>query len=313
MQADIYHAHVEKALPACYIAARLRHKPFIVDTPELTMSDPILTRWVRLRAIAIQLISYMVSHSAGYITGSPYYPQEISKLYHAHEVTVVRHAPPYRVITKNDRLRQYLSLDPNVHIALYQGGLQPNRGLDSLIHVVPFLDPNIIIVLMGNESRGTRTKLEAIINSNGYTDRVKIIDAVPYEELLDWTASADIGLTLFPIDYSLSIQKCLPNKFFEYLMAGLPIVSSQLDAISEMIHRYDVGKVVSSLDPGEIASAINGILVDQDGLARMSHNALEAAKSEFNWEKESEKLILLYNKILAKRNLSSEIQKALPE
>src|SRR5258708_9154924 len=67
-KADIYHAHVERALPACYIAARLRGKPFIVDTPDLTLSDPTITRWPRLRALARRTIKHMVSYSAGYMT-----------------------------------------------------------------------------------------------------------------------------------------------------------------------------------------------------------------------------------------------------
>ncbi len=55
-QADIYHAHVERALPACYIAARLRRKPFIVDTPELVLSDPSYARWSRLNVLARRII-----------------------------------------------------------------------------------------------------------------------------------------------------------------------------------------------------------------------------------------------------------------
>ncbi len=121
---------------------------------------------------------------------------------------------------------------------------------------------------------------------------------MPYAELLEWTASADIGLTIFPPDYSLSIRFTLPNKLFEYLMAGRPVLSSQLDAIAEVIKTYNVGQIVPSLAPSAIAAAINAMLADTAALARMRRNALETAQHEFYWEKESQELILLYKKLL---------------
>jgi glycosyltransferase involved in cell wall biosynthesis len=81
-------------------------------------------------------------------------------------------------------------------------------------------------------------------------------------------------------------------------MAGLPVLSSELDAIAEVIKTYDVGKVVSSLTPQDVGSAINAMLTDYDGLIRMRSKALAAAKQEFYWEKESKKLVQLYEGIL---------------
>jgi len=299
VQADIYHAHVERALPACYIAARLRGKPFIVDTPELILTDPSYARWSRLSILASQLIKHLVSRCAGYITASPLYIQELGKLYSAKDVTLIRNVPPYKAVTKCNLLHTRLGLDPHVRIALYQGNLQPNRGLHLLIQAAPFLEKDIVIVMMGEGYTETPALLQSYIAREGVSDRVKILPPVPYEELLQWTASADIGLTVLPPDYSLSIRKCLPNKFFEYLMAGLPVLSSELDAIAEMIKTYDVGKIIPSLAPEDVGAAINSMLADQSSLARMSANALAVANQEFNWEKESQKLIDLYEEILS--------------
>jgi glycosyltransferase involved in cell wall biosynthesis len=301
VQADIYHAHVERALPACYIAARIRGKPFIVDTPELVLSDPSYARWPRLNRLARRIIKHMVSYCAGYITASPLYPEELAKLYGAKGVTFIRNVPPYKAVTKSNRLHRHLGLDTHVRIALYQGYLQPNRGLHLLVQAAPFLESDTVIVMLGQGFKETPTQLQTLITNEGVADRVKILPPVPYEELLDWTASADIGLAVFPPDYSLSIQKCLPNKFFEYLMAGLPVISTKLDAIAEAIGTYDVGKVVPSLAPEDLVAAINEMLADHDGLARMSANALAVARLEFYWEKESQKLIHLYGEVLAKQ------------
>ena len=298
VQADIYHAHVEDALLACYVAAILRRKPFIIDTPELTLSDPHVTRWPWLIPPIIHLIRYIVSSCSGYITASPLFAQELSRLYGAKEVTLIRNVPYYQEVSKSDRLRKHLGLGPDIRIALYQGNLQPNRSLDLLVHAASFLEPNIVIVMMGLARKTTLDQLEDLISSKGVADRVRIIPAVPYEELLAWTASADIGLTIFQPGYSRTIQFCLPNKLYEYLMAGLPLLSSQLDAIAEVLKTYDVGQLVPSVAPSDIGAAINAMLADTSALTRMRRNALEAAKQEFNWEKESLKLINLYQNIL---------------
>lgn len=299
--ADIYHAHIEKAFPACYFTARLRHKPLILDAPELTLSDRTLVHWKRLNALVTAIFASIVPHCNGVITASPLYAQEISKRYHISDVTVIRNVPLHQTAINSNRLRQHLNLRPEVRIALYQGMLQPNRGLDVLVHAASFLDPNIVIIMMGNGLKDTVEQLTALIKHEGVADRVKIIPAAPYAELLNWTASADIGLTVLPPDYSLSIRMCLPNKLFEYLMAGLPVLSSPLDAVAEVLTSYQVGQVVSSLTPKDVAVAINTMLADDSALAHMRQNALEVARDEFHWENERQKLVGLYHKILGKQ------------
>ncbi|MDQ2903654.1 MAG: glycosyltransferase family 4 protein [Chloroflexota bacterium] len=298
VQADIYHAHVEKALPACYIATCLLRRPLIFDAPDLTLSDPTIMRRRTLRSLSARLLAHMVSRCAAVITASPYYVSELRTLYRASDVTVVRNVPAYRAVSRNDRLRQRLGLGSEISIALYQGGIQPNRCLDRLVSAAKFLAPNIVIVIMGEDQVPTRSQLEALIASEQVADRVKLLPPVPYTELLEWTASADIGLTIFPPEYSLSIRFTLPNKLFEYLMAGLPVLSSQLDAVAEVIHTYDVGQVAPSLAPADLGGAISAMLNDKVALQRMGHNALQAAKKEFYWEKESQSLVGLYHTIL---------------
>jgi glycosyltransferase involved in cell wall biosynthesis len=60
----------------------------------------------------------------------------------------------------------------------------------------------------------------------------------------------------------------LPNKLFEYLMAGLPVLASQLDAVAEVIQAHDVGQVVSSLEPADVGAAMHSLLADQNTLRR---------------------------------------------
>jgi glycosyltransferase involved in cell wall biosynthesis len=300
--ADIYHVHDCTALPACYIAARLRRKPLIFHAHELPISelDVPKRRWLRL--LLTPLLAHMLSRCTAGIAASPYYEQVLRERYGLSKVALLLNVSPYQHVEKSDRLRQCLGLDPSVRVALYQGNIQPDRRLDILIRSAAFLEENNVVVMMGSGIEPTISEIKALIASEGLADRVKILPPVPYEELLDWTASADIGLTLIPPDGTLNMRTCLPNKLFEYLMAGLPVLTSPMEAVAPLVTSYDVGQVAPSLEAEDLGAAINAILKDAASLSRMHRNALNATYSEFNWENESLKLIQLYQDILAKQS-----------
>jgi glycosyltransferase involved in cell wall biosynthesis len=146
--------------------------------------------------------------------------------YKARQVTLVRNTPIYQAVEKNDRLRQYLGLGPEVRIALYQGNIQEDRRLDTLVRAAKFLERDVVLVLMGKDMRKTVSKLQVQAIGEGVAERVKSVPPVPYEELLEWAASADIGLIIYAPDHSLDVKMCLPNKLFEYMMAGLPVLAT---------------------------------------------------------------------------------------
>ncbi|WP_069805542.1 glycosyltransferase [Thermogemmatispora onikobensis] len=304
-EADIYHSFVEHALPAAYVAARLRRKPLIFDSPELPLADRAVQRWPRLLAIARRVLSYLVRRSQGVIAVSPPIVSLIEREYGGQRVTLLRNVPPYHQVARTNLLREKLGLSNATRIALYQGNLQENRGLDLLVRAAPFLEPDVVIVMLGAAREPTHQKLQKLIAELGVEQRVKLLPPVPYEELLAWTASADLGLTLLPPDYSLSIRYCLPNKFFEYLMAGLPVLSSQLDVIAELIQAHELGVVEPSRDPATVATTINRVIHDQKALERMREHALEIARREFNWNREQFHLFELYQALLPARSASA--------
>ncbi|HZO72849.1 MAG TPA: glycosyltransferase [Ktedonobacteraceae bacterium] len=304
--ADVYHASELTALPACYIVAKLRRKPLIFEVYDLQFPAPAtgVKFWGKLGGLLDYIQGWMLPRCAGVIATSPLHAEELRKRYHVTDITLVRNVPLYCRATKNDRLHQHLGLSPKTHVVLYQGGLQPGRGLELLIAAAAYLHRDIVIVMMGQDMLGTRSKLEAQISSQNVADRVKIIPAVPYEELLQWTASADIGITILPPSYSLNVRTCLPNKFFEYLMASLPVLSSPVPAIVEVVKQYDVGCIIPSLAPKDVGDAINTMLEDQEALLRMRENTGRAAR-ECCWEEDSVRLISLYQKTLNDKHVSS--------
>src|SRR5437660_1751583 len=223
--ADLYHAHDTTGLPACYLAALFRRKPLIFDAHELPLSNERgSAHWRGLIAPFAQLLGLVVPHCAGVITVSPPIAHEIQQRYGGIGVTLVRNVPPYQQVQRSGRLRQYLGVGPEVRIALYQGAIQANRELDRLARAAPFLERDIVIALMGPDAEGLQPQLEALVHELGVVDRVQFVPPVPYIELLEWTSSADIGLIVYSPGRSQNVQMCLPNKLFEYLMVGLPVL-----------------------------------------------------------------------------------------
>ena len=172
---DVYHAQDQRALPACFIAALIRRKPLVFDAHELPLSDSVLKRWQRLHALSTRFLASVLPRCTGIITVSAPIAQEICKRYRVPEVSLVRNVPAYQAVPRSNKLRHHLGVNQDVSIALYQGGMQPNRGLDRLVRAAPFLGPNILIVMLGPTTRETQLQLRTLIASEGVADRVKIL------------------------------------------------------------------------------------------------------------------------------------------
>jgi len=308
-RADIYHATELNALPACCIAAALRRKPLVYEAYELHIPYPetSVVFWRRCGKLIMHYLAIVLPRCAGVIATTPLYAEEMKKRFHLREVTLARNIPPYRIVEKNNLLRRHLGISAEIRIALYQGRLQRNRGIDKIIRAAAFLEPGNMIVIIGDgPDKAYQACLGSLIVSEGVADRIKIIPPIPvYEELLDWTVSADMGLILYTPGYSLAVKLILPNKLFEYIMAGVPVLATQLDAVEEVIKTYDVGCIVPSIEAEDIGTAINTMLADRDMLTRLSRNALDAARHDLYWEKESLQIAQLYKDIVAKFKVKS--------
>ncbi|MGZ3663137.1 MAG: glycosyltransferase family 4 protein [Ktedonobacterales bacterium] len=311
--ADVYHAHDAPALFACYVAAWLRRKPVIFEAYELPWSEPYFSESLYRRVLRTVLVSFlhvMIPRCAGVITVSPPLARELQRRYGSTAPVLVRNIPEYRIPISSDRLRRHLALDGTTPIALFQGNLQPDRALDALVRAARFLAPGIVIALLGGGR--SRAALETLIAEEGVEERVKILPPVPQTELLDWTASADIGLAIYPDVYSDNVRMFLPHKLFEYIMAGLPVLASAKEAIVEIIHEYGVGVVVESLDAERLGQTISTMIADKEALRVMRRNALEAAQRELRWDVESQRLITLYGDVLGLHSRSQGTVGKLP-
>jgi glycosyltransferase involved in cell wall biosynthesis len=308
LPADVYHACELSALPACYVAARLRHKPLIYEAYELPLHDiPIAYRtftrryWHRLLA---SFLPPMFTRCSAIITVSLPITIAFQLKYKHPNITKIRNVPPYSNIAQepaHNLLRQTLGLPSTTRIALYQGYLQPDRELATLVRAAAHLAPDIVLVLMGQDRRHTRASLETIIQTEQLSDRVKILPPVPYADLLAWTASANLGLIAIPPEGTLNMHFSLPNKLFEYIMAGLPILSSaNMRSVAEIVKKYNIGRLIEETDPQSLGTAISHLLNDKDALEIYHQNTYKAAR-ECCWEREQKKLLNVYARVVTPR------------
>jgi len=182
-------------------------------------------------------------------------------------------APPAAAVD----LRDEYGWDPDDRVFLYQGIQNLGRGLKTLIEAMGKTDPSRKLVLLGDGP--LHDELRAQVGKHNLGERIRFRDKVPYDDLLGITASADFGVTLLE-DLNLSTRLGAPNKLFEYLHAGLPVLVSDRAEARRVLDRFDVGIAVGPT-AGEIAAGIT-ILIDSDRVELWRANTHDAAR-EYSW------------------------------
>lgn len=205
-------------------------------------------------------------------------------------VEVIYNYPMIANTARSDLLRKLFSIPLEKKILLSQGGLQKGRGAFLLIEAMKELD-DCVLVFLG--SGPLEEEIKALATSSEIGSKVFHRAAVPSNELLAYTASADIGLCLIE-NLGQSYFLSLPNKLFEYIAAGIPVIGSDFPELSRIINHYDVGLTVLPSDVAQLREVIRTLCTDAQLHERFQFNARKASK-ELNWEKEREKLMGLMN------------------
>jgi glycosyltransferase involved in cell wall biosynthesis len=176
---------------------------------------------------------------------------------------------------------------------LFHGLLRDNRGLESIIRSLPRWRDEFRLVLRGPHAPNYRARLEALARESGVVHRVRFEAPVAASDVVARAAASDIGLCILP-DTSRHNRFALPNKLFEYLMAGLAVVTSPVPDMGEILRRYECG-ITTSVAPDAIANAINGL--DRTAIDGMKQRAIVAA-GDLSWAQERKRLVALYDKLL---------------
>lgn len=174
---------------------------------------------------------------------------------------------------------------------LYHGIVAPVRGLEALVRSVRDWRPEFELTIRGPGNQLYIDSLKRMIEVEGVGARVKLVPAVPMTDLVKEAAQFDVGFFCMP-RLSQQHEYVLPNKLFEYIMAGLAICVSDLPEMSQIVRSTGVGVLLPSAEPRDIARTINGLTVD--AIRAFRARSREVAR-DLCWEKESLAMIASYS------------------
>lgn len=214
---------------------------------------------------------------------------------------------PYSVdLPSSEKLHlfhQTFSLPLETRVVLYQGVLADSRGVPHMLEAMTHLhDAGIVLVLMGQCNPQYKAELlEQIQRSPVLSRNVIYKDPVFTPDFPLWTASADLGIIPIPatLEDRVTYYYTLPNKLFEYIQAGIPVATSHLPEVEQIVDTYGIGFTLNPKDPQEIAEKLRGYVEDSARQERYRQN-LRQAKADLCWENEEQVLLNLYRRLEGK-------------
>ena len=228
---------------------------------------------------------FLIKYADKVITVSDSIANEYSKLYNIPKPALVLNTPLYKEVVKHDKFREAFDIEGKT-IFLYQGGLGKNRGIELLIEVFKSMNDNeSVMVFMGYGDLE-----EFIISATNENNNIYFHKAVSPDVLLEYTVSADFGIATIE-DSCLSYRYCLPNKLFEYMMAEVPVIVSNLYEMKRLVEDNNIGVVAEENTPDGLKEAIKkASLLNKEEL----YINIQKIKKIYNWEEQEKVLLEVY-------------------
>lgn len=267
-------------LPACFFASKLKRTTLIYDSHELFSESvelqgrKIVQRfWRKLEDFFLPRIkkSYTVSQSIVEFYDKKY----------QNDMGLIRNIPLKKDVLKVEEV----AFPTKNKTILYQGVLNPARGLKPMIKALHFID-NLDLIIIGYGK--VEEELKEFVLEQKMSKRVHFLGRIERDKLFNYTQKATLGMVLEE-PLGLSFKYSLPNKLFDYIHAEIPIIAGRLPEISRIINKYEVGVLVDDYQPENIAKTIHNLLKDKALLSKIKLNQ-QNAKNVLCWEIESKKL-----------------------
>ena len=297
--ADVYHGHDLHGLAAAARAQAAHGGRLVYDSHEIFVESGSYVhrpRWVR--AMLARTERRLTRRAEALVTVNEAVGAELVRRLRPRRLVVVHNCPPHWEAPRPlpDRLRAAAGIPAGTQVLLYHGGFSRHRGLEQLAEASLLPDlAGCHVVYLGYG--GLRPQLDALAADPRYGGRLHVLDAVDPSVLLEWIAPADVGV--LAIQHStMNHYLSTPNKLFECLTAGVPVVASDFPDIRRIVlddPAGPLGAICDPADPASIAAAARTILeLDPTARRDLSERCRRAARERWNWETESARLVALY-------------------
>jgi glycosyltransferase involved in cell wall biosynthesis len=290
-KADILLSNDLDTLLANHVAKKFKSKcklvydshEYFTEVPELINRPKVQKFWLRIERKIFPKVDhvYTVNESIA----------EIYRNIYKKDVKVVRNISP---LWKPENLlsKKELGIPENKNLIIMQGaGINIDRGGEEAVEAMKAVDGVLMIVGDGD----VVPQLKAEVEKNNLNERVIFYGKRPYDELLNFTYHADIGLTLDKRT-NKNYKFSLPNKVFDYMHTGTPVVATNVKEVARVVNTHKIGEIIDNFNVESLTETLNNLLQDKTRLKEYKDNCLKAAQIE-NWEKETKVLKEIYPKV----------------
>ncbi len=278
---DILTANDHDVLLPNFMVSKFRFKKLVFDCHEYFTELPELVNrpftrgmWVMLEK---SIFPFLKTFSTVNDTIARIYSEQYGK-----EVVSIPNVPRIR----NDVDRSKLSEE---RIIIYQGNVHPARGIDLIVESLQYVDDVVFWIVGGGDilddvkKQVTKLKVE---------NKVKFFGAIPLEKLPEITIQASIGISMEEA-FGLNSTYSLPNKFLDYIQAGLPVIVADIPELKRITEQFEVGVVLKERTAEALAKVISDLLNDKERQQLYRNNTLEAS-NYLCWENYEELLLKFY-------------------
>ena len=288
IRADIYHLHDPELLR---ISKALKRKNFAKvifdsheDTPGQILSKPYIPFF--LRKIVSVLVEYYENRTLksldGIVTATPYIRDRLKKI--NNNCIDINNFPLLKEIDISEEVTE------KENKVCFIGGISEIRGITELVKALEFL--NTSLDLAGEIPIDYKNKLQKI---KGW-EKVNELGFISREKAMQVKKSSLAGIVTFlPVPNHINAQ---PNKIFEYMASGIPVIGSHFKLWKDIIESNNCGICVNPGKPEEVANAIKIILQNPDKAESMGNNGIKLVQEKYNWNIEEIKLINFYKSVL---------------
>jgi glycosyltransferase involved in cell wall biosynthesis len=289
-RANVLLANDLDTLLANYLAARLCRRKLVYDSHEYFTGVPEIANRPLVKATWEQIEKWIFPKLEVVYTVN----ESIAGLYekqYGKKLEIIRNVSN-RLVKTTGKTRKDLGLPEDKNIAILQGaGINIDRGAEEALQAMQYVDQAIFIIVGSGDVIEILKSMVAELNLE---EKVLFRGKLPFDEMMQYTQVADLGLTLDK-DTNINYRYSLPNKVFDYIQAGIPVLASNLVEVANVVKSYGVGDVVESHDPKAIAAKMTEMFVkSKSGVWKEN---IRKAAEELCWEKESIKLKEIYSKL----------------
>ncbi len=284
-KSDLYFAEDLYTLPFVVTIAKLKGAEIFYNSRELYAFLGGLRNRPFLQSIVKQIEKFFIKKVGLVLTTGEMDSSFLEKFYGIDNTLVIRNIPLYQTPVSKIDFRKKYGISEDKVILLYQGVLLEGRGVPLILKAVSKLPQTVLVLLGEGEQKSNFQKLSDELN---ISERVIYAGAVTQKELINYTAGADVGLALIE-NISVSYYHALPNKLFEYIMAGVPVLCSDLPQMKKIVGSYQVGESINLGNEENIFSVLNKWIENPQILSAYKQNCEKTGK-ELNWQIEYERV-----------------------